>query len=188
MRNDKVRAGSSIPVADFAYDRKWIMRSTLFLAMAVIWVMVLIVFLLPFDPLVAVVMGLAMGVFFLVVGVSPFLTKHSIDADGIVLRQGWHFKVRIPIDKVKAINLIDLAPKDRSLFISQTRGILNITSKKRELVSIKLRRRQRFAVVFWRRADEIIFDVADREGFRSEFENALVTTHASPALSSSIRP
>jgi hypothetical protein len=167
-------------MADFAYDRKWIMRSTLFLAVAVAWVMVLIVFLLPFDPLVTVVMALALGLFFLVVGVSPFLTKHSIDENEIVLRQGWHFKVSIPIGNVKSINMVDQAPKDRSLLISQTKGILNITSCKRDLISLKLRRSQRVAAVFWRKADEIVFDVMDREGFRSALEAALLSTRASP--------
>jgi hypothetical protein len=175
-------------VADFAYDRKWIMRSTLFLAVAVVWIMVLIVFLLPFDPVVTLVMGAALALFLLVVGNSPFLTKHSIEADQIVLRQGWHFKVRIPIDNVKTIASIDEAPKDRSLFIARSRGILNITSSKRDLISLKLRRPQRIASVFWRRADEIIFDAVDREGFRSAFEQALVATRASPNQSSSSRP
>ena len=110
-------------MADFTYDRKWIMRSTLFLTVAVIWVMVLIVLLLPFDPLVTIVMGLALGLFLLVVGVSPFLTRHTVNANDIILRQGWHFTVSVPIENIKAINLIDEAPKDRSLLISQTRGI-----------------------------------------------------------------
>ncbi len=175
-------------MADFTYDRKWIMRSTLFLTVAVIWVMVLIVLLLPFDTLVTIVMGLALGLFLLVVGVSPFLTRHSVDANDIILRQGWHFTVSVPIENIKAINLIDEAPKDRSLLISQTKGILNITSCKRDLISLKLRRPQRIASVFWRKVDEIVFDVTDREGFRSAFETALLSTRASPARSSSSRP
>jgi Ca2+/Na+ antiporter len=180
VRNDNVRAGSSLPVADFIYDRKWIMRSTLFLAVAVVWIMLLIVFLLPFDPIVTIVMGAALVVFFIVVGMSPFWTEHSIEENEIVLRQGWHFSVRIPLENVKAINFIEDAPKDRSLFISQTRGMLNITASKRDLISLRLRRPQRIASVFWRKADEIVFDVADREGFRQAFEKALIATHASP--------
>jgi len=168
------------PVADFNYDRKWILRSTLLLAAVVIWIMVLIVFLLPFDPVVTVVMGIALAVFFVVVGVSPFWTDHSIDENQIVLRQGWHFSLRIPLDNVKAINFIDEAPRDHSLFISQTRGMLNITASKRDLISLRLRRPQRIASVFWRRSYEIVFDVADREGFRQAFEKALIATRASP--------
>ncbi|HEY3420856.1 MAG TPA: hypothetical protein VGK23_09910 [Methanomassiliicoccales archaeon] len=183
-------SGQVLPasVADFAYDRKWIMRSTLFLAVAVVWVMVLITFLLPFDPIVAAVMGFVLGAFFLIVGVSPFLTRHTIDTDEIILRQGWHFKISIPIENIKAINLIDEAPKDRSLLISQTRGVLNITSSKRDLISLKLRRPQRFASMFWRKGEEIVFDVADREGFRSTLENTLAATRANPARSSENRP
>lgn len=175
-------------MADFGYDKKWILRSTLFLAVAVVWIMILIVFLLPFDPIVTAVMGLAMAIFFVVVGVSPLRTEHTIDDRGMVLRQGWHFSVRIPLDNIKAINLIDVAPKDRSLFISQTRGTLNITSSKRGLISLKLRRPQRIASVFWRKADEIIFDVIDREGFRQALERSLTATRASPTRSFSSRP
>lgn len=160
------------------------MRSTLFLAVAVVWIMLMIVFLLPFDLTVAVVMGLALTVFFIFIGVSPLLTEHSLDEREIVLRQGWHFSVHIRLENVKAINLIDEAPKDRSLLISQTRGTLNITSSKRGLISLKLRRPQRFALVFWRKADEIVFDVLDREGFRQTFEKALVATRANPGRSS----
>ena len=180
MRNDNVRAGSSIPVADFDYSRKWIVRSTLFLALAFVWVMLLIVFLLPFDPMVTIVMGAAMTVFFIVVGLSPFWTEHSIDDDLIVLRQGWHFSVRIPIENVKAINFVDGVPKHLGLFVAQTRGTLNITSSRIGLISLKLRRPQRFSSVFWRKADEIVFDVTDREGFRRAFEEELVATRANP--------
>ena len=172
----------------FDYAKGWIVRSTLFLAVAVIWVMLLIMFLLPFDPIVTIVMGSAMAMFFIVVGVSPFLTGHTIEEREIVLRQGWHFNVHIPAENVKAINFIDEAPKDRSLFISQTRGILNITASKSGLVSLKLRRPQRFASVFWRKADQVIFDVVDQEGFRQAFEKALIATRASPDRSFSIRP
>ena len=160
------------------------MRSTLFLAVAVVWIMLLIVFLLPFDPVVTIIMGIALALFFIVVGMSPFWTGHSIDENDIVLRQGWHFNVRIPLDNVKAINFIDEAPKDRILFISQTGGTLNITASKRDLISLKLRRPQRIASVFWRKADEIIFDVLDREGFRQAFEKALLATRASPGRAS----
>jgi hypothetical protein len=180
LRNDNDRAGSCIIVADFSYNRKWLAHTALFLAVAFVWVMLLIVFLLPFDLIVTVVMGSAMTMFFLVLGVSPLLTKHSIEKNEIVLRQGWHFSVRIPINNVKTINPIDGAPKDRSLLISQTQGILNITASKSGLISLKLHRPQRFASVFWRRADEVIFDVTDTEGFRSSFEQALIATRASP--------
>jgi hypothetical protein len=183
VRNDNAGECPSIAVADFAYDRGWILRSTLFLAVALVWIMVLIVFLLPFDPVMTVVMGAALAVFLVVVGISPFLTVHSIYQDEVVLRQGWHFSIRIPLDNIKAINLIDEAPKDRSLLVSQTRGTLNITSSKYGLVSLRLRRPQRFPSVFWRKADEVIFDVNDREGFRLAFEKALLT-RASPARSS----
>jgi hypothetical protein len=155
----------------------------LFLAVAVAWIMLLIVFLLPFDPLVTIVMGIALAAFLIVVGISPFLTEHSVDGSSIILRQGWHFSIRIPLDNVKAINFIDEAPRDRSLFVSQTRGTLNITSSKVGLISLKLRRPQRFASVFWRRADDVVFDVTDREGFRQAFEKAIVATRASPARS-----
>jgi hypothetical protein len=180
VRNDNVLEDLLLPVADFAYHRKWLARTALFLAAAFVWIMLLIVFLLPFDPIVTLVMGSAMTVFFLVVGVSPFLTKHSIRENEIVLRQGWHFSVRIPINNVKSISPLDGAPKDRSLLISQTRGTLNITASKSGLISIRLRRPQRIASVFWRKADEIVFDVTDTEGFRSALEQAIVTTRASP--------
>ena len=180
VRNDNVLEDPLVLVADFVYHRKWLARTALFLAAAFVWIMLLIVFLLPFDPIVTVVMGSAMTAFFLVVGVSPFLTKHSINAKEIVLRQGWHFSVRIPINNVKSISPLDGAPKDRSLLIPQTRGILNITASKSGLISLGLRRPQRIAAVFWRKADQIIFDVTDTEGFRSAFEQALVATRASP--------
>ena len=180
MRNDNVRARLCIPVADFVYDRKWIMRSTLFLAVAVVWIMLLIIFILPFDPIVTIIMGLALAAFLITVGLSPFWTEHSIEDREIILRQGWHFSVRIPLDNIKAINLIDEVPRIRGLFIYRANATLNITSSKKGLVSLKLRRPQRIASVFWRRAKEIVFDVTDREGFRQAFERALIATRASP--------
>jgi hypothetical protein len=176
------------PVVLFEYAKAWIIRSMLFLAVAVVWVMLLIIFLLPFDLLVTMVMGSVIAAFFIVVGVSPILTKHEVNSSEIVLRQGWHFSIRIPSENVKAVNFIDEAPKDRSLFISQTRGILNITASKSGLISLKLRRPQRFASVFWRKADQVILDVVDREGFRQAFEKALIATRASPDRSFSSRP
>ena len=173
-----------MPVTDFGYDRKWIIRSTLFLAVAVVWIEIMIVFLLPFDPIVTVVMGAALALFFIVVGMSPFWTGHSIEDNVIILRQGWHFSVHIPFDNIKAINLIDETPKIRGLFVYRSTITLNITSSKNDLISLKLRRPQRIASIFWRKADEIVFDVTDREGFRQEFETALIATRASPGRSS----
>jgi hypothetical protein len=175
-------------VASFEYNRGWIFRSTLFLAVAVVWIMLLIIFMLPFDPIAVVVMASALAVFFVVVGVSPALTEHEIDAAQIVLRQGWHFSISIPLENVKAIELLEKAPKDSSRFISKKGGTLNITASKTGLISLKLRRPQRFASVFWRRADEVVLDVKDREAFRKAFEKALTATRASPTLSSSSRP
>jgi hypothetical protein len=141
--------------------------------------MLLIVFLLPFDLIVTIVMGSAMTVFFVVVGISPLLTEHSIDGDAITLRQGWHFSIKVHLDNVKAIDFIDEVPRRFGIFAAQSRGTLNITSSSQGLVSLKLRRPQRFASVFWRRADVIVLDVTNREGFRKAFEKELVT-RASP--------
>ena len=166
-------------MADFAYDRKWIVRSTLFLAVALVWVMLLIVFLLPFDLVTTVVMGLVVTVFFVVVGISPLWTEHSIEGDTIVLRQGWHFQMRVPLENVRAIELIDKVPKRLGIFTAHPRGTLNITSSNQGLVSLKLRRPQRFASLFWRSADVIVLDIKNREGFRQALEKELVT-RASP--------
>jgi hypothetical protein len=166
-------------VADFAYDRKWIVRSTLFLAVALVWVMLLIVFLLPFDLVTTVVMGLVVTVFFVVVGISPLWTEHSIEGDAIVLRQGWHFQIQVPLENIRAIELIDKVPKRLGIFTTQPRGTLKITSSSQGLVSLKLRRSQRFTSLFWRRADVIVLDVKNREGFRQALEKELVT-RASP--------
>lgn len=100
-----------------------------------------------------------------VVGLSPMLTKHTLTRSRIILRQGWYFRCVLPFSDAESIGPFDGEPK-YGLRLSPSRGILFVVGGGRNnLISVRLREPRRFAQALFFTAQEIVFDVDDREAF-----------------------
>ena len=113
------------------------------------------------DPVLgALVMLLLLSASFLL-GVSPFLTDHELYGDRLVLRQGWYFKAVIPLDNIMDARLVDAGPRKIGISFCMNGAVLGVTTRKRPLIEIRLRRPQRFAWAWGKRADRVFFDAVD---------------------------
>jgi len=99
-----------------------------------------------------------------VVGLSPMLTKHTLTRSRIILRQGWYFRCIIPFSDAEAIGPYDGEPKF-GLRLSPSRSLLFVVGGRNNLVSVRLRKPRRFAQVLFLTAQEIVFDVDNRDLF-----------------------
>jgi hypothetical protein len=103
------------------------------------------------------------GTTVMVLGASPTLTSHSIEDDVLVLRQGWYFKARIPLEDIKKVGRIEKGPKKIGVFFQPFSGAVHVTSRSEGLVSLKLNGMRRFALVLGKKADRVVFDVIDTD-------------------------
>jgi len=94
-------------------------------------------------------------------GITPLLTYHEILDDQLFLRIGWIFRASIPLSKIERVERIERGPIRTGVFFRLSRPELFITSRRYNLIGIKLREKQRFPWALWKKADKIIFDVVD---------------------------
>lgn len=157
----------------FAYGRALALSRMLLFVIAFGLVGVFLVFTpsVPLVPLVVFLVFLfAATVLF---AISPLLTEHWLTRSRLVLRQGWYFHVSLPL-----AGIVSLSPADESTPARTPLGIhrplgratLYITGGRTGLLLVRLRRPRRFWSSFGLEATELVFDVADREGFLRAYE------------------
>ena len=95
--------------------------------------------------------------------ITPMLTRHEINNDGITIRQGaifntcFHFHL---VDKV------ELQSSSTGLFGQVSgRGKIVLATGNKNMVRIKLNHKKRFGMMLMRKADEIIIDLEKPEEF-----------------------
>ncbi len=99
----------------------------------------------------------------LITTITPIFTRHEIDTDGIILKQGVGFKVSFPFSHIEAVEIYGIRPGIFGLVSSRSRILL--ASGNKGLVRIKLNHKRRFGMLLLRRADEIIIDLEKPEEF-----------------------
>lgn len=111
-------------------------------------------------------------------GVTPLLTYHEILDDQLHLSVGWIFKANIPIANIEHIERIERGPVRTGVFFRLRRPELFITSRRYDLIGIKLIEKQRFPWALGKKADTIIFDVLDTDTLVNLLETRLRTIRA----------
>ncbi len=128
----------------------------------------------PTVPLLPLVVFLAFLVLATVLfAVSPLLTQHWLTRSRLILRQGWYFRVTLPMSEI-----LSLVPADERVSYRVPLGIhrplgqpiIYITGGRTGLVLVRLSRPRRFWSSFGLEATELVFDVEDREGFLRAYE------------------
>ena len=95
--------------------------------------------------------------------ITPIFTKHEINANGILLKQGIFFKASFPFLHIEAVETYGMKPS--ILGLVSTRSKIVLASGNKGLVKIKLNHRRRFGWLLLRQADEIIIDLEEPEDF-----------------------
>jgi hypothetical protein len=109
------------------------------------------------------------GVFFFIaislVTLTPIMTQHEINYDGIILRQGLLFKAAFPFGKIESVELSKTRLWRFGLFQAGAWDRIVLASGNRNLVEIKLKEKRRFGLLLWRSSRDIIIDVDKPEDF-----------------------
>ncbi|UCD92086.1 MAG: hypothetical protein JSV43_07615 [Methanobacteriota archaeon] len=150
---------------DFSYTKKLFLQRLVLqiILMALIAILLSPVFLNLDLPATAAVLGLY-AVFLVVSSISPFLTSHTITPDHLILRQGWYFKVTIPIENIDEIEESDEFPKVGVKFALR-QSKLYVTASRYGLVRIALKDAKRFPLALGKKAEEIVVDVEQASRF-----------------------
>ncbi len=125
--------------------------------------------------MVIVVMGFA---FLLVLGISPLFTDHELEDGTLILRQGWYFRARIPLNEIKGVHPLPRGPSRTGVFFSLRTPTMYVTTRKRDLIEIVLRSERSFPWALGKKADHVVFDARDLDPLVRLLENV---TRASPA-------
>jgi hypothetical protein len=128
-----------------------------------------LVALAPSVPLLPIVLVIALLVAAAIVFVlSPFLTDHWLTRSRLILRQGWYFRIIVPFADIESIRPSEDTARSRApLGIHRPLGqsTLYVMGGRTGIVVLRLRTPRRFWQSFGLQADEIVFDVSDREAF-----------------------
>ena len=129
--------------------------------------------LAPGFPILSAALFLALlALALLLFAISPLLTQHWLTRSRLILRQGWYFRIILPLSEIVSLVAADDAmPIRPPLGIHRPLGqsTLYVTGGRTGLVVVNLRSPRRFWSSFGLEASQIVFDVDDREGFLRAF-------------------
>jgi len=114
--------------------------------------------------------------------ITPFLTSHTMTSEELILRQGWYFRARIPVDEIESV-------EETSEFImtgvkfSITGRKVYVAGSRNGLVRITLKKKRRFFLALGKLAQEIIIDVKNRPRF-IELASEILDSRQAPIPSS----
>lgn len=157
----------------FEHDRRPAIVNLVIWTIAAVWLMVLLAFLPEERMLFIVVMGLILAFTVLVIGVSPLLTRHEVIDGKIVIRQGWHSKLVVPMDQVKRLQRLDRIEAKEGVLLDAFNRTLVMTDSRSNGIRLEMREAKRVPAVFWKKVDVVIFDVTDPDHFIAEVTRSL---------------
>lgn len=157
----------------FEHDRRPAIVNLVIWIIAAVWLMVLLAFLPEERLSFVLVMGGLLALTVLVIGVSPLLTLHEVVDGRIVIRQGWHSKMVIPMEQVKRIQRLDRIEAKEGVLLDAFNRTLVMTDSKSNGIRLELNKAVRVPAVFWKKVDVVIFDVADPDRFVAEVTGSL---------------
>ncbi len=157
----------------FDHDRRPAMVNLVIWIVVTVWFLVLLSFL-PEQPLLFIaVVGVALTAAVLVIGVSPLITPHEIADGKIIIRQGWHSHMDVPLDQVQRVQRLERIKVKEGVILDAFNKTLVLTSSKTNGVRIDLKREVRVPSAFWKKVKVVIFDVDDPVRFIAEIERGL---------------
>jgi hypothetical protein len=144
----------------FPYSRRSFIQNMTFIGALIPATLALFV-LIDAEILYLTIIIILEVVIFVVLGVSPLLTAHEIVDGVLVLHQGWYFRARIPVDDIRSIARLDRGPSRTGVFFRVLSATLFVTSRRNDLIELRLRSKRPFGWALGKKADRVVFDVED---------------------------
>ncbi len=144
----------------FPYSRRSLAQNAIYIG-AIIPVTLALFIMIEADLPYLLLIILLEAVMFTVMGISPLLTAHELVDGVLVLRQGWYFRARVPLDEIISVKRLNRGPKRTGVFFRLTGSTLHVTTRRDDLIEIELAGKRSFGWALGKRADRIIFDAED---------------------------
>ena len=157
----------------FEHDRRPAVINLLIWAIAALLLMVLLALVPGGDLAFFAVTGAVLALAIVVVGVSPLLTMHEIAESKIVIRQGWHSRMVVPMDMVKRLQRLERIEAKEGVLLDAFNRTLVMTDGKSNGIRLEMKKAVRVPAAFWKKVDVVIFDVVDPDRFVAEVTSSL---------------
>ncbi|MCX6650405.1 MAG: hypothetical protein NT131_01935 [Methanomassiliicoccales archaeon] len=150
---------------DFDYDKSPAIANLVIWLIAAVWLLALLV-LLQMDQLMFILLiGVVLVIAVVVVGVSPLLTSHEVEEGKIIIRQGWHSRVVMPMEQVSSVQRMDKIEVKEGVILDAFNRTLVMTGSKKNGVRIELKNEIRVPSSFWKKVRTVVLDVNEPERF-----------------------
>ena len=125
-----------------------------------------------------------MGALTLVFGLSPALTVHQIGSKNLILRHGWYFNAKVPLENIREVEETEegIPGHGMNMFLGGNR--LYLANSRVGLVKIKLYDRQMMGGLLGRFISEVVTNVdepgpfvkclRERAGLKLELETSII--------------
>ena len=159
---------------EFGYDRRPVLINMIVWAVAVLWLLLLLFFMFPEQrALYIMTIGSLAAIALVIVGVSPLLTSHEISDGKIIVRQGWHSHLAVPVKQVKRVQRLESIEAKEGVLFDAFSGTLVLTDSRSKGIRLELRDEMRVPTALWKKVKVVIFDVDDPDRFVAELERSL---------------
>ncbi|MFW5914730.1 MAG: hypothetical protein ACOCSO_02935, partial [Thermoplasmatota archaeon] len=160
---------------EFPHDRQGALVNLAFLVALAIVMPVAFMGLMGTDLMVFAALIMMVSALILVLGISPLLTAHSLSGNELILRQGWYFRARIPLDNISSVRRLESGPRRTGVFFRVLRASMFVTTRRHDLLELELKEPQRFPWALNKRAGRVIFDTSDNRAFLRSLEGKGIT-------------
>ncbi len=167
----------------FPYGRQQFAINLLLLLILLVLLPLMLLSVGEVDAVIMVGFSLLVLALLAIFGISPMLTAHEIDGDRLILRQGLQFKAVIPMRNIRDMRRVDAGPRRTGTWARTFGSTLYVTTRRYDLIQVRLKERQRFPWAMWKEADVVVFDTIDNLHLIRKMEGSGITL-ASPALGS----
>ena len=100
-----------------------------------------------------------MGTVTVVFGLSPALTEQQIGSSSLILRHGWYFQAKVPLDNIRDVDETEEGVPGHGVNFLLGGSRLYITNSRVGLVRVKLHDRQMIGGLFGRFITDIVMNV-----------------------------
>jgi|ADurb_Cas_02_Slu_FD_contig_31_2766845_length_1335_multi_7_in_0_out_0_2 membrane protein YdbS with pleckstrin-like domain len=156
----------------FEHDRRSLTINLALWVIAAVWLMALLALLPGVRLLHLLLVGSVLTIAVLVVGVSPLLTPHEVTEGRIILRQGWHHRLVVPVARVKRLERLDRIEAKEGVLMDAFNRTLVMTDGKANGLRLELKEAVRVPSALWKKVDAVIFDVDEPDRFIAEVDKA----------------
>jgi len=160
------------------YGKGSFIITTILLAIASV---ALVVFLLSFETGkdIALPIGVLCSLCILVYGIVPMFTYHYVEDGELVLNQGLFFRGKVPITEIESSRVLEKGPFRTGVFFNIRGSVLYVTTRRNELVEIKLKERRRFGLAFGKSVNTVVFDCIEPQRAREALSGPLTPSNRS---------